>query len=325
MLMKRIISVTLAVICILLLTPALIGSAVSELSSLTVVMKYGETPLQGLNIEVCRVADAVESETGVGPAGGGVVYVKAAVFSGMELESFDLSTDEKNIELAAALYAFAGANKITLDRKVINGEGKAVYTDLLPGIYLVAQADAEDSDYIIDPYLVYVPDFSTESMRDWNRNVIAYPKTEPVPRSSKPVTVSAGKVWAGTGSHPASVQAQLYRNGKAEGAPVTLNSENNWSCKWEDLDPADTWTVDEINVPEGYTKTVSGNVSNGFVIINTKNPPPETTRGPDGPKTGDYSNMSLWILLLSLGFLGLFTLVCAVKKSRSERVMKKMK
>jgi len=88
--------------------------------------------------------------------------------------------------------------------------------------------------------------------------------------------VRVTKVWQGEGGHPQSVQAQLYRDGTAYGNPATLSAANDWTRVWPGLEKGHIWTVDEVNVPEGYTKTVSGDAVNGFTITNTAGAPMET-------------------------------------------------
>jgi len=85
------------------------------------------------------------------------------------------------------------------------------------------------------------------------------------------------KAWQGGGEHPQSVQAQLYRDGTPYGNPATLSAANNWTRVWNTLDKGPVWTVDEVDIPEGYTKTVSGDAVNGFTITNTRGVLPETT------------------------------------------------
>ena len=84
--------------------------------------------------------------------------------------------------------------------------------------------------------------------------------------------ISVHKVWNDGNSpyRPDSVQVQLYRDGTAYGEPVTLNTANAWSHKWTRLDIESEWTVDEINVPDGYTKSIAGNAEDGFIITNSK-------------------------------------------------------
>jgi hypothetical protein len=76
------------------------------------------------------------------------------------------------------------------------------------------------------------------------------------------------------------IQVQLYANNKAVGDPVTLNEANNWSYTWtkqnKNYNPTGAsgkqetikYTVDELVIPEGYTKTITGNATS-FTITNT--------------------------------------------------------
>jgi len=97
--------------------------------------------------------------------------------------------------------------------------------------------------------------------------------------SGETISVKVTKVWQGEGPHPQSVQVQLYRDGTAFGSPSSLSAANNWTRTWTGLDKGHTWTVDEPNVPAGYTKTVSGDAVNGFTITNTRQTlPPGTIR-----------------------------------------------
>jgi len=243
-------------------------------SSFTVVLKYGETPLNGINIAVCRVAEFKEESDDL-------VFEAVPAFAGAGADFTNL-TQERNIALAASLNTYALANGVARSSKVTDNAGKSTFADLPAGLYLVAQMDSANSEYIIAPYLVSVPQFD-EVRREWNYNVVAYPKTEPL-RRDESVSVSVFKVWAGIGSHPSSVSVQLYKNGAPQGTAVTLNAANFWHHTWNGLKAGETWTVDEVNVPAGYTKTVSGNATVGFVITNTKDGGTTTTT-PGGSTT----------------------------------------
>jgi hypothetical protein len=82
--------------------------------------------------------------------------------------------------------------------------------------------------------------------------------------------ITVNKVWVGDTetTRPASVQAQLYRNGKTYGDPVTLKKSNDWSHTWTGLDANQKYTVDEVNVPDGYESSVT-NKNNVWTITNT--------------------------------------------------------
>lgn len=92
--------------------------------------------------------------------------------------------------------------------------------------------------------------------------------------------VQVAKVWNDSnnqdGIRPTSVQVQLYANGEAQGAPVTLNNDNNWQNIWNKLPQTSngnviTYTVKEVTTIVGYTATTVQN-GNTFVITNTYQP-----------------------------------------------------
>jgi len=312
--MKRLLPILFAALMLLALTAP--ATAAATTATLTVIVKYGDAPLGGIHVAVCR-ADA-EAFAGAGA-------------------DFTNLTKGKNIALAASLNAYAAAKDIARSVKVTDSGGKAVFAGLSPGLYLVAQAGSENSEYIIAPYLVAV-----------DSDVTASPKTEPVKRDAEKIQVSANKIWAGAENHPASVQVQLYRNGQPHGAAVTLNAANYWRCVWSGLNPADTWTVDEPSVPAGYAKSVSGSVKTGYVITNSRLKPPMpvgpiepgnpgtasnpntpsnpvapggTPGNPGNPKTEDPSDMLLWIALMAFGVIGLIVVFCVLKIKRTSRTV----
>ena len=326
--MKRFTTIIFSVIFMLMLIPSAayaLSAPSSEPSTLTIIMEYGNKPLDGIKIAICRVADAKEVP-------GGIVYDAAPSFAGAGADFTNL-TEEKNIALAASLDAYASAHNIARSQNVTGSDGKAIFTDFSAGLYLVAQLEVDTSEYIIAPYLVAVPGIN-EQTKNWDYNVIAYPKTEPVKRDTGNISIGVHKIWVGTNNPPSSILVQLYKNGQPNGNTVTLNSGNYWSYTWSGLDSAGTWTVDELNVPAGFTKDVSGSVSTGFIITNTKTtdipdePPPKAPPDvpktpPDGPKTNDNSNPQLWIMLIAFGCTGLFSVICAANSKRISRILKR--
>lgn len=106
--------------------------------------------------------------------------------------------------------------------------------------------------------------------------------------AEKRTSVSVAKVWADGGNadnmRPDSVTAQLYlvdaqgNQVAVPGKSVELSEANNWAFTWDDLAVSDadgneiSYTVQEANVPEGYTATVSGGMMDGtysFTLTNT--------------------------------------------------------
>ena len=82
-----------------------------------------------------------------------------------------------------------------------------------------------------------------------------------------PFNINVTKHWADDnnrdGLRPDSVQVQLTKNGQPYGDVVTLNDENEWKHTFEYLEKTEPngtpidWSVQEVNVPEGYTFSIS--------------------------------------------------------------------
>ena len=110
--------------------------------------------------------------------------------------------------------------------------------------------------------------------------------------NEKNADVSVKKVWKDSDSanRPQSVQVQLYHNGEPYGEAVTLDEENDWEHTWTELIYPDGWTVKEVEVPKGYTSTVT-NVGNEWTVTNEKNDDISVKKvwkdgnSPDRPKT----------------------------------------
>lgn len=108
-------------------------------------------------------------------------------------------------------------------------------------------------------------------------------------------SVNVTKVWNDSdnqdGKRPNSVTVQLYADGVKSGDPVTLNSSGNWMYTWTDLPMYKDggtliqYTVQETStLPKGYTSSITGSATGGYVITNSYTPAEKTT------VTEDHSN-----------------------------------
>ena len=113
--------------------------------------------------------------------------------------------------------------------------------------------------------------------------------------STEETSVSVRKVWTDSnnqdGIRPASISVQLKADGENIGDPVVLNEANNWSHTWTGLaknasGTAISYAVDEVSVPEGYTKTVTNNGTE-YTITNSHTPELFSV---EGTKTWDDSD-----------------------------------
>jgi hypothetical protein len=82
---------------------------------------------------------------------------------------------EENAELAKMLEAYANTAGVMGETTTTDQYGKAVFSGLPAGIYLLAQSGSADSEYLIGPVLLPIP-FEDES--GWNSILTASPKVE---------------------------------------------------------------------------------------------------------------------------------------------------
>lgn len=106
------------------------------------------------------------------------------------------------------------------------------------------------------------------------------------------VDVTVSKTWDDgndkDGIRPASVTAQLYADGVAQGGAVELSSANGWTSTWTGLAEYQgghkvSYTVEEASVPDGYTSSVKEQASGNFVITNAHTPKADPSPVPPSP------------------------------------------
>ena len=106
-------------------------------------------------------------------------------------------------------------------------------------------------------------------------------------RTVRTRNITVNKVWADNNatSRPTSVDVQLYANGSAVGAAVTLEDANHWTYTWNDLPYNEAgqqivYTVKEVAVPQGYGVSYSPMTvdATGNGSISITNSYPSTTR-----------------------------------------------
>lgn len=194
------------------------------------------------------------------------------------------------------LYADGKASGRTVELSENNG-WKYTWNDL------DKQKDGEDIVYTVDE--VEVPD-------GYIKTVTSKGTAFTITNTHTPETtaVKVTKVWKDSNDkyqkRPGSIRVQLYKTVAGEleavGEPVTLDKSMNWTYTWTDLALQENgitiiYTVDEISVPEGYTKTVTKDADSNitaFIITNSK---------PDTPKTGDSFRLIPVAVLMAAAFV----------------------
>lgn len=111
------------------------------------------------------------------------------------------------------------------------------------------------------------------------------------------VSVPVTKKWIGTSVD--NIIVNLYADGKKIDSHK-LSKENNWQYTFKNLEQYKDgkeikYIITEEKV-DGYTTDITGNAKDGYLITNTKDTPPSKNL----PKTGDSSNVGLFVGLLAL-------------------------
>ncbi|MCF3943516.1 Cna B-type domain-containing protein [Oceanobacillus alkalisoli] len=126
----------------------------------------------------------------------------------------------------------------------------------------------------------YTPDIKSDPN---NENGFVITNSYTPEETSVTVTKGWNDVNNQDNKRPESIDVQLTADGEAIGDTQTLSEENNWTYTWDELDlnadgkPID-YSVEEVNVPEGYTSSINDN-DHGNIII-TNNYTPEVTEIP---------------------------------------------
>ena len=154
--------------------------------------------------------------------------------------------------------------------------------------------------------------------------------TVATPVLSRGASLTVEKKWNGDSKEirPESIKVTLLRDGE-EYDTREIGATQNWTYTWEGLDEAYQWSVQETDVPEGYTSDITHSGQNWIITntyINTSIPEThvpndsDTNHGNmDAPLTGDnITVIYMWgtIMLLAAGSLIGFTVLTVKKKNR---------
>ena len=109
-------------------------------------------------------------------------------------------------------------------------------------------------------------------------------------------SLTVKKVWITDdgGTAADSVSVNLLKNGDVD-RTVVLSGSNNWTYTWTGLNSAYTWTVEEANVPAGFTSSTSSSVGGTVWTITNDDVakgsiPSDTPDGTDNPNGTDQPN-----------------------------------
>lgn len=256
--LKRVVPFVLALLVVLSLPLTAAADASFDLTrtgTIRVTLKDVYFPDSSVDatLELHRVGSAII-------VNGALTYALTADFAGSGVSLADPNASG----LAQQLANYALENSIVGQSGTANAAGTVTFSDLPAGLYLVMQREATEGYLPVSPFLVSLPMYSAES--GWLYTIDASPKLQ---RPSKdPVSLTVVKKWLDNGTgRPANLTVNLLREGEIYDTAV-LNAANSWKYVWTDLNPYYHWSVEEANVPAGYTPTYT--TGDGSVTITNK-------------------------------------------------------
>lgn len=259
----------------------------------------------GQDIQLWHIADITEDAQ----------YTLAGHFQAYPIQVTGTSSQSEWDEMTTTLNAYILADGIAPDRTArTDAGGKVTFDNLTAGLYLVSSVRTEQDGkyYVFESFLAAVP--GVDDGGQWVYSISAKPKMSVHTPVMGEVTYKAVKAWKDGGqSRPGSVSIEIRKDGQLQ-QTVTLSAENNWMYTWKAVDDGSVWTVNETNVPEGYTVGIQRS-GDTFSITNTK---PAAPAG-NHPQTGDTTNTALYVVLMAASGLALLVLgIVLRKKSRAK-------
>ena len=130
------------------------------------------------------------------------------------------------------------------------------------GLYFIRQVSAVEGFAPCTPFMVTVPGMNADG---YVYEVNASPKTE----VARLTSITIKKVWNTDASTEAAdrVTVQLLRNGNVV-KTANLNAQNNWQVTYTGMPESDAYSIQEIDVPKGFTATYS-KTGYVFTVTNT--------------------------------------------------------
>lgn len=272
-------------------------------SSLTLYYRYDNMPFEGVEIKTYRVAEI--------NAYGQLSLTGIFADYPISIQGITSQTEWKQITSTLAAYITADGIKPDHTQKT-DKEGKTVYTDILPGMYLTLSVSVKNGERVVifENFMTVVP--RMEQNGKYNYDGVAYPKYSSYVPEPEDAIYKVVKQWKDSGyedKRPSYVEVDIFKDG-VFWSTQKLTSENNWSFSWTSPNKKHIWTVVERNVEQDYTVTI---VNDEYTVILTNL---YITEGGDPPPTGEMN--TLWLPVLIMGLSGGIIMLLAMWRKRLE-------
>ena len=233
------------------------GLDAGKTGSLTIslVEPVSGIPMAGAEISLYYVASVQ------GDSGGNLKYAYTE-----EFENCSAALDDPM--LSVVLDAYVEGHTASVEKVITDAKGNAFFENLSQGLYLIKQTKVVEGFAVCETFLASVPDRSADV---YEYHVKASPKSD----VERLTNVTVKKVWNTDESTPVtdSVTVRLLRNGTVV-ETIVLNRENNWQAVLADMPESDSYSIEEVNVPTGFTATYAQKgyeftVTNSSALIQT--------------------------------------------------------
>lgn len=142
--------------------------------------------IPGATFELYKVANLKTS-------GGSATYTATEKFAGANIK-YNGMTKEDSVLAAKELSKIVVDNNLYGQPGTTNSEGKAAFSGLTHGIYLVRQTDAKGDAKAyksLEPYLILVPEVvRTNGTNEWKYDVVLVPKPAVIKKTVEPIDVN---------------------------------------------------------------------------------------------------------------------------------------
>ena len=256
-------SVAAAFSLLVMFIPAAASSADSTVS---LVCESGSKSIAGIHWKIYRIGEVQDNE-----------YVLTGDYEDYPVSLSELTSENIN-GTAKALESFVLGDKLPyLSEGDTDENGTASFSSLDTGLYLAVAKSVKIGHemYMASPLLFEVKaDDSGESRifpKMYSNSTLAGVEDY----------YTVKKVWVDNDDRaqrrPVYVTVDLFCNDELADT-ITLNEENDWQYRWENLDPEAEWRVVEREIPVKYEVIIDYN-STQYLIKNTYNPSRKTSGG----------------------------------------------
>ena len=281
--------------------------------TLTLCYSYDGKSFPNQTVKLYKIADASEN----------CQYTLTSLFSSTGLTINGIQTNGEWNVVRETLDAHIFASQITpASTATTDAQGQALFTRLKPGLYLASAVSvAQDGlTCVFDSALIALPALGTDGLWQYQVTASAKPEVLPPIEPDGELQFKVLKLWKGDEGNtgrPRSIEVEIFRNDTSY-KTVTLSADNQWCYSWTADNDGASWHVTERNIPDGYTMTVEKRGTT-FVVTNAITPDNPDKPLPPPAKTGDSSNILLYITLMYVSGILLVMLGITGKRKRYDK------